>query len=566
KLYHIKKTHHKLTQFRKTLELARADLAYPPLRQCFDFNEALWVKTWLTYRLGRVLLECDRDKFKGGYFKFFSKIKQAKKEFKALKESKVYRLKDKLKFKNEKDFDLFIKNYALIENLLTHYEALNEVIVLNMAFVLEHFDEISLWLNSKEFKEKYEDINHPYPPLLNPDKLNDENYILNYEKIPANLAWEMNLPLPRGYKFIYLNNGASASSAILNYFSLSGVKIYEYWVPQEENYHLYYNDLLGKNNFVAVAVHIHYSKLPHLLIEKVPALYVTRDPISKLKSISNHFICGLNALDYIKSTMKRFNLTCKEYSKLIPKNKYWKHNGEYPRCDVTFEDNWLLYGCLSFDSLIQKMPSITDIYFFDFNEFEPKNVFLTWNKLAKLFHFSIPDRLLLETRREVVRFGLSVLPACLYALEEDVTKNKEDRSGLNKEGGYEIYISADVIQKFREDIIIIDETNINDSRIIAYVKDECKDILHNEKLLQESKKFLEGYFQALRENVDKTKENLITERKVLEYLKKDTHTRNKIKKLLDEELNYLKTHRPDIVASWKYYKEFEKMCEELEKN
>ncbi|EFT0415498.1 sugar transferase, partial [Campylobacter upsaliensis] len=176
KLYHIKKTHHKLTQFRKTLELARADLAYPPLRQCFDFNEALWVKTWLTYRLGRVLLECDRDKFKGGYFKFFSKIKQAKKEFKALKESKVYRLKDKLKFKNEEDFDLFIKNYALIENLLTHYEALNEVIVLNMAFVLEHFNEVSLWLNSKEFKEKYEDINHPYPPLLNPDKLNDENY------------------------------------------------------------------------------------------------------------------------------------------------------------------------------------------------------------------------------------------------------------------------------------------------------------------------------------------------------------------------------------------------------
>ncbi|EAL3930950.1 sugar transferase, partial [Campylobacter upsaliensis] len=159
KLYHIKKTHHKLTQFRKTLELARADLAYPPLRQCFDFNEALWVKTHLSYRLGKILLN------KASYFNLYGKIKQAKKEFKALKESKVYRLKDKLKFKNEEDFDLFIKNYTLIENLLTHYEALNEVIVLNMAFVLEHFDEVSLWLNSKEFKEKYEDINHPYPPL-----------------------------------------------------------------------------------------------------------------------------------------------------------------------------------------------------------------------------------------------------------------------------------------------------------------------------------------------------------------------------------------------------------------
>ncbi|ECP8677442.1 DUF2972 domain-containing protein, partial [Campylobacter jejuni] len=26
----------------------------------------------------------------------------------------------------------------------------------------------------------------------------------------------------------------------------------------------------------------------------------------------------------------------------------------------------------------------------------------------------------------------------------------------------------------------------------------------------------------------------------------------------------LKQHRPDIVASWKYYQEFEKMCKELD--
>ncbi|MCR2098132.1 DUF2972 domain-containing protein, partial [Campylobacter upsaliensis] len=555
KLYHIKKTHHKLTQFRKTLELARADLAYPPLRQCFDFNEALWVKTHLSYRLGKILLS------KASYFNLYGKIKQTKKEFKALKESRVYQLKDKLKFKNEEDFDLFIKNYALIENLLTHYEALNEVIVLNMAFVLEHFDEVSLWLNSKEFKEKYEDINHPYPPLLNPDKLNDENYILNYEKIPAEKAWEMNLPLPRGYKFIYLNNGASASWAILNYFSLSGVKIYEYWVPQEENYHLYYNDLLNKNNFVAVAVHVHYSKLPYLLIEKVPALYVTRDPISKLKSISNHASGYL--WKNITPIMKRFNLTCKEYSKLIPKNRYWIHEGEYPRCDIVFRDGWILWGCLSFDSLIRKMPNITEIFYYSFEEFEPKNVFLTWTKISKLFQFNLPDSSLLETRRDRMRFGLGVLPVCLYALEEDVAKNEEDTSSLCKEGGYEIYISADTEQRLEENKVIIDETNINDSRIIAYIKYDCKDILRNEKLLQESKKFLDGYFQALKENVNKTKENLITEKKVLEYLKRDTQIRNKIEKLLDEELNYLKTHRPDIVDSWKYYKEFEKICEDF---
>ncbi|EAH8308042.1 DUF2972 domain-containing protein, partial [Campylobacter jejuni] len=26
----------------------------------------------------------------------------------------------------------------------------------------------------------------------------------------------------------------------------------------------------------------------------------------------------------------------------------------------------------------------------------------------------------------------------------------------------------------------------------------------------------------------------------------------------------IKQHRPDIVASWKYYQEFEKMCKELD--
>ncbi|EJP4788091.1 DUF2972 domain-containing protein, partial [Campylobacter jejuni] len=31
-------------------------------------------------------------------------------------------------------------------------------------------------------------------------------------------------------------------------------------------------------------------------------------------------------------------------------------------------------------------------------------------------------------------------------------------------------------------------------------------------------------------------------------------------------LPYIKQHRPDIVASWKYYQEFEKMCEELDEN
>lgn len=43
-----------------------------------------------------------------------------------------------------------------------------------------------IWLNSKEFKEKYLDTNHPYPPLLNPNDI-------DYEIIPAELVNPLNL-------------------------------------------------------------------------------------------------------------------------------------------------------------------------------------------------------------------------------------------------------------------------------------------------------------------------------------------------------------------------------------
>lgn len=106
-------------------------------------------------------------------------------------------------------------------------------------FLLKHKEEILQWLNSKEFKEQYIKTNHSYPPLLNPDRLNAKRESkeknnhnketelrikereskecnvesqrenrdsiqpypnLSYESIPAELAWDLNLPLPRGMR------------------------------------------------------------------------------------------------------------------------------------------------------------------------------------------------------------------------------------------------------------------------------------------------------------------------------------------------------------------------------
>ncbi|EAH6971378.1 DUF2972 domain-containing protein, partial [Campylobacter jejuni] len=51
---------------------------------------------------------------------------------------------------------------------------------------------------------------------------------------------------------------------------------------------------------------------------------------------------------------------------------------------------------------------------------------------------------------------------------------------------------------------------------------------------------------------------------VLNYLKENKELRVKLKNILDKELVHIKQHRPDIVASWKYYQEFEQMCKELD--
>uniref|UniRef100_UPI0022EB361C DUF2972 domain-containing protein n=2 Tax=Campylobacter upsaliensis TaxID=28080 RepID=UPI0022EB361C len=554
KLYHIKKTHHKLTQFRKTLELARADLAYPPLRQCFDFNEALWVKTWLTYRLGRVLLECDRDKLKGGYFKFFSKIKQAKKEFKALKESKVYRLKDKLKFKNEEDFDLFIKNYALIENLLTHYEALNEVIVLNMAFVLEHFDEVSLWLNSREFKEKYEDINHPYPPLLNPDKLNDENYILNYEKIPANLAWEMNLPLPRRYEFAYtLMHGAGGSSF---YWFMKSLKVEcaNSWVGDDKAYYKENYKALTqlKNDFFIWIIHyafFHYKKSLQLLSSNFPLLILVRDPISVFKHLINH---------QSGSSRKKnvFDLN-DDYALLIPDILYTstsyeneKYKGE-KSIAPNLENLHLHSGTMVFDN-VRKTIAHKEVFYIDMQEIMPQNAFKTFTNLAKKFNFTPPN----PKEKDFYKImhntgGLVAILDFKVMLDKEISifvDSAKTRRYLNQN-----------FMNINEEILGLDPENFK----LCIEKRHYDLLLKKNELYEKTKHYLKGLYEYYLKRVEIEKKKLLNEKQILEYFRNNKTLALKFKKAFDIELEHIKTHRPDIIASWKYYKEFEKMCEEL---
>ncbi|ELU7404542.1 DUF2972 domain-containing protein, partial [Campylobacter jejuni] len=94
-----------------------------------------------------------------------------------------------------------------------------------------------------------------------------------------------------------------------------------------------------------------------------------------------------------------------------------------------------------------------------------------------------------------------------------------------------------------------------------------KSYLKNDIIL-EIKKYIEElilYFEKTKEEVEDRKKYL--EKDILNYFKENKKLAKEFKSILDtEHLPYIKQHRPDIVASWKYYQEFERMCKELDEN
>ncbi len=102
-------------------------------------------------------------------------------------------------------------------------------------------------------------------------------------------------------------------------------------------------------------------------------------------------------------------------------------------------------------------------------------------------------------------------------------------------------------------------------RIIICTTKEDWDILKKQdtKMLEEVKAYLLRLISRLQQQKEIENKKKLSESQVLEYLREHTYLRIKFKQILDEHLAYIKQERPDIVASWKYYQEFERMCAEM---
>ncbi|EOH7193620.1 sugar transferase, partial [Campylobacter jejuni] len=399
KLYKIKKQHKKEQKiYQQTIQIF-PQLKYPSLETCGDYEQALRYKFHLSYMLGEVLIKADKTWHKGSGFKLKNDIKKANKEFQIFRE--IFKEFDQINSSilegliNNKQ--LFLKEFPRIKNILKihqDYKAILDNIFHNFNYFIQNFDLIEEWLLSDDFNERYKKGSHPYPSLLDPKKLNDENEKINYKNIPAELAWEMNLPLPDRYEFIMVLKGCSGHTAFSYFLLWSGYSpsIFRTCNLALKDPNVYYinkyQDLIFFWNYKNILVFEHGMepkhqdglKLFYLVLLNKDIYILTRDPLSRLKTWANHIIDDYVSLD------TEFSLDY-DFSQGFKWIKY-AFGGDKVDLNQFVYSGPITNESMSVDSFISKI-NYNKIFYIDFHEIYPEGMLDVFKYFKDNYNFPI---------------------------------------------------------------------------------------------------------------------------------------------------------------------------------
>ncbi|HEF1152159.1 TPA: DUF2972 domain-containing protein, partial [Campylobacter jejuni] len=556
KLYKIKKQHKKEQKIYQQIIQVFPQLKYPSLETCSDYNEALRCKFHLSYMIGEVLIKAYQNWYKGGGFKLKNNIKKANKEFQIFREilKEFKELNGEALKAIQDNKQLFLKEFPRIKNILkTHqnYQPIMNNIFHNFNYFIKNFDLIEEWLLSDDFKEKYKKENHPYPSLLDPKKLNDENEKINYHNISAELAWEMNLPLPENYEFVFWGSHGVGNIAFHTF--LSTYKIKQIPCPEsfdgKECFFYFFNSLMSfafVKKYITIINYINNvdyfggTKF-YSLISLKKSVYLVRDPLSTLlthlctKRRGENYKTIIDFPDEIISVLK---------------NRVSYNGKEKP----SFEDIEFIitheYKVFHDFLLKQQLKYIEDTYFIDCTQLHQK----TFDNLSNKFNLVPDTQIDFSSRVSDYHF---ILP--LYINLKKYFKINEN-----------IFIVITNCYFLENDYI--DITNIFNlkTELLVAISNEYYGIFFkniNKEIIIDITKYLKKYIISIINYKILENQKRLSESELLKYFNQHIDICYQFKKILDEDhLPYIKQHRPDIVASWKYYQEFERMCKELDEN
>ncbi|ARJ55813.1 DUF2972 domain-containing protein [Campylobacter cuniculorum] len=606
KLYHISKTHQRTQRLYKDFISLYPHLKYPALEQCSDYEEALRYKYHLSYLLGQALIKAHKSWYRGGYLKLYTSIKDARKIYKEFKQfiqdhqdfklnnSSLILIFENKEFINDEEYKNYLtfllqhlnpkqkqefikllfslpnsnsllKEFKELFEEFKDYEALLVVLKHNISFHLQFINNnltlIKEWLHSKEFKEKYLDTKHPYPSLLNPLKL-------DYESVDAELAWDMNVPLPRCYEFIFLGNYGAGSAAMQLYLSSCGIHINRRISNNQQRYIDCFK-LCKHNQYNALVISGYRftndnDKLYFLITKKVPILCIVRDPISVLKPIVNHHETANSYKAFprnisLKSDYKHLIQGCIKYQHYVKTEQGLK----YTASDHPTLANLYAYTEGNHFILKERIDILkniaSEILYFDMEAIKGKNTFKTFNRLKEILHFPSLREEQFYSSKVCVNDILLALPVTL-SIPLEYTELKIDI----------LITTYNSIPKNNE-FIDLKRQLFNNEVLFEHIvylvkKEDYSKLINNSKLFNDVKKYLIELTKTLEEQEKIEVNKQFKEKDILEYFRKNKDLRDSFKKIFDKEYAHLKQVRPDIVASWNYYNEFEKICEEFDKH
>ena len=580
-------------------------LKYPPLQSCKDYPESLSYKYHLAYLLGEALSKADKIWYKGGYFTLNKKIKEAKHIYKLHQEYKaklqelhlsycfipkeflldslsflkaIETLMHKLKSQENNSFKIESFFFKLFSQIPFSTQT---------PFLLKHKEEILQWLNSKEFKEQYINTNHPYPPLLNPERLNAKRESkeknnhnketelrikereskecnvesqrenrdsiqpypnLSYESIPAELAWDLNLPLPRGYEMIYLFGHGAGVAKVNEVFSAIGLRIISLFIKGSANnrYILAYNFLLHSNGFNVVSLSdleyqtSNYLKFFSLIDKKVSFMCQTRDPMELLR----HCLARAGRWTHGLAITKEFDKTF-DFEDVIKPLEHLKYN-----YNLEGLKKYAYSNLFSFHIHLKELQkNISKIAFLDIKELNSDEAISKLQVIAKDFGFNPPQNCHKKALQTNVFKGSAYLffPLVFQAGDFKLTL------ATHSNNSQWVDLHQEIMGKPNEVIgVYID-------------KNEVESFRANETLYKESCEYLKKFLEKLKERFKQEDAKALAIRDIMQYFKQEPQARKHIKSILDKEVAAIAQYRPDIVESWKYYQEFERMCEEMDK-
>ncbi|EAI0844049.1 DUF2972 domain-containing protein, partial [Campylobacter jejuni] len=447
KLYKIKKQHKKEQKIYQQIIQVFPQLKYPSLETCSDYNEALRCKFHLSYMIGEVLIKAYQNWYKGGGFKLKNNIKKANKEFQIFREilKEFKELNGETLKAIQDNKQLFLKEFPRIKNILkTHqdYQPILDNIFHNFNYFIKNFDLIEEWLLSDDFKEKYKKENHPYPSLLDPKKLNDENEKINYHNIPAELAWKMNLPLPPNYEFMwFFSHGAGAFTLGQFFYHLFKINILDYFCGGDGDirYYKFYNKLLelkDKRNIITIndidpSWYGNQHKRDKLFssFQKItPILFQIRDPIELIKHAY-----GRKWGNNLAKT-KEFDLSY-QFNDIITEVEVYNYNlpntleGQRPQSFL-----W--------KSLIECFDKFNDCFYLDISKIRGEETIHTLNYLSNKFNLK---QIKINDKEFVTKSYFKgnlyfLLPLTLYLNKEDLNTNIPNKK-INKNNSLIININ-----------------------------------------------------------------------------------------------------------------------------